>query len=65
MIGTPSGRRHEIIAGASAMAPWLLGVVPLGLVVGMNAPTSGVSPGLGLLTGPVISSGILLAALAA
>lgn len=64
MIGTPSGRRHEIIAGASAMAPWLLGVVPFGLV-GMNAPTSGVSPGLGLLTGPVISSGILLAALAA
>lgn len=39
------------------MLPWLVGVVPFGMVVGMNARTSGVSTAVGLATGSTIYSG--------
>jgi predicted branched-subunit amino acid permease len=39
------------------MLPWLVGVVPFGMVVGVNARTSGVSMAVGLLTGATIYSG--------
>jgi predicted branched-subunit amino acid permease len=39
------------------MLPWLVGVGPFGVVVGITARTSGVPVGIGLLTGVVIFSG--------
>ncbi|HSJ91696.1 MAG TPA: AzlC family ABC transporter permease [Ilumatobacter sp.] len=58
--GTRS-RRHrtvdDVVAGVRAMLPWLVGVVPFGMVVGMNARTSDVELGVGLLTGATIYSG--------
>ena len=53
----PTDRRAEISAGVRSMVPWLVGVVPFGMVVGMNARTSGVSTAVGLATGSTIYSG--------
>jgi predicted branched-subunit amino acid permease len=53
----PPDRRTEIRAGIRSMLPWLVGVVPFGMVVGMNARTSGVSTAVGLATGSTIYSG--------
>lgn len=53
----PTDRRSEIVAGVRSMIPWLLGVMPFGMVVGMNARTSGVSTAMGLATGSTIYSG--------
>jgi predicted branched-subunit amino acid permease len=53
----PIERRTEISAGIRAMLPWLVGVMPFGMVVGMNARTSGVSTVVGLATGSTIYSG--------
>ncbi len=53
---TPSTGR-EMIEGAWAMLPWLVGVVPFGLIVGMTAATSSVSTAVGLATGATIYSG--------
>lgn len=39
------------------MLPWLVGVVPFGMVVGVTARTSDVSTAVGLLTGATIYSG--------
>lgn len=50
-------RRTEIGAGIRSMLPWLVGVVPFGMVVGMNARASGVSTAVGLATGATIYSG--------
>jgi predicted branched-subunit amino acid permease len=54
---SPTDRRSEIGAGIRSMLPWLVGVVPFGMVVGMNARTSGVSTAVGLATGSTIYSG--------
>lgn len=53
----PTDGRTEIRAGIRSMLPWLVGVVPFGMVVGMNARTSGVSTAVGLATGSTIYSG--------
>lgn len=53
----PAARGAEIGAGIRSMLPWLVGVVPFGMVVGMNARTSGVSTAVGLATGSTIYSG--------
>lgn len=53
----PRPRRAEIDAGVRSMLPWLVGVVPFGMVVGMKAGTSDVSTAVGLATGSTIYSG--------
>jgi predicted branched-subunit amino acid permease len=49
--------RRDIAAGARAMAPWLAGVVPFGLVIGVSAAQSDVPTLAGWLTGPLIYTG--------
>ena len=53
----PRSRRNDLIGGTQAMLPWLVGVVPFGMVVGMTARTSDTSTALGLATGATIYSG--------
>jgi predicted branched-subunit amino acid permease len=47
----------ELAAGARAMLPWLLGVVPFGLVIGISAAHAAVPILAGWLTGPLIFAG--------
>src|ERR1700751_3189006 len=49
--------RRDIAAGARAMAPWLAGIVPFGLVVGVSAAQADVPALAGWLTGPLIYAG--------
>jgi predicted branched-subunit amino acid permease len=54
----PTSTRHAAFAGgASAMAPWLIGVVPFGLVIGVNAARADIPLAAGWLTGPLIFGG--------
>lgn len=50
-------RRHDLVAGARAMAPWLIGIAPYGLVIGVSAARAGMPTLAGWLTGPLIYSG--------
>ncbi|HET6531686.1 MAG TPA: AzlC family ABC transporter permease [Actinoplanes sp.] len=50
-------RRGDAAAGARAMVPWLLGVAPFGLVVGVSAARADIPTLAGVLTGPVIFAG--------
>lgn len=50
-------RRADAVAGARAMAPWLLGVAPFGLVIGVSAARADIPTLAGVLTGPVIFAG--------
>lgn len=50
-------RRHHLLAGARAMAPWLLGIVPFGLVIGVGAARADVSTFAGWLGAPLIFGG--------
>jgi predicted branched-subunit amino acid permease len=54
---TAEDRRRHVLAGASAMAPWLLGIVPYGVVIGISAAEANVPIFAGWLTGPLIFSG--------
>lgn len=47
---------REVLEGARAMLPWLVGLAPFGLIVGMTAASSN-SVLAGLATGPLIYSG--------
>jgi predicted branched-subunit amino acid permease len=49
--------RSDIAAGARAMVPWLAGVVPFGLVIGVSAAHADVPVVAGWLTGPLIYAG--------
>ena len=49
--------RSEIAAGARAMVPWLAGIVPFGLVIGVSAARADVPALAGWLTGPLIYAG--------
>src|SRR5437870_11995205 len=49
--------RRDVAAGARAMAPWLAGVVPFGLVIGVSAAQATVPTLAGWLTGPLIYAG--------
>jgi predicted branched-subunit amino acid permease len=51
------GSRAEVLGGARAMLPWLVGVVPYGLVIGVTVGASTVDAGAGLATGLTIYSG--------
>ena len=49
--------RSDIAAGARAMVPWLAGIVPFGLVIGVSAAQADVPTLAGWLTGPLIYAG--------
>jgi predicted branched-subunit amino acid permease len=49
--------RNHLLAGARAMAPWLLGIVPFGLVIGVSAARADIPLLAGWLTGPLIFGG--------
>ena len=49
--------RRDVAAGARAMAPWLAGIVPFGLVIGVSAAQADVPTLAGWLTGPLIYAG--------
>ena len=49
--------RRDIAAGARTMVPWLAGIVPLGLVIGVSAAQADVPTLAGWLTGPLIYAG--------
>lgn len=50
-------RDHPGVAGARAMLPWLAGIVPYGLIIGVSAARASIPTGAGWLTGPLIYAG--------
>jgi predicted branched-subunit amino acid permease len=48
---------RPFIDGAAAMGPWLVGIVPFGLTIGMTIGAGPVAPSVGLATGVTIYSG--------
>lgn len=49
--------RKDFLAGARAMTPWLMGVSPFGLVIGISAAQADIPTLAGWLTGPLIYAG--------
>jgi predicted branched-subunit amino acid permease len=49
--------RSDLAAGARTMAPWLAGLVPFGLVIGVSAAHADIPVLAGWLTGPLIYAG--------
>ena len=49
--------RSDIAAGARTMVPWLAGIVPFGLVIGVSAAQADIPALAGWLTGPLIYAG--------
>jgi predicted branched-subunit amino acid permease len=47
----------DLLGGARAMVPWLLGVVPFGLVIGVSAARAHIPLVVGWLSGPLIYAG--------
>jgi predicted branched-subunit amino acid permease len=56
-VATEVTRRSDLVAGARAMIPWLLGVVPFGLVIGISAAQADIPTFAGWLTGPLLYAG--------
>jgi predicted branched-subunit amino acid permease len=56
MIGSAADRK-DLVAGARAMMPWLVGVTPFGLVIGISAAQASIPTLAGWLTGPLIYAG--------
>lgn len=56
-VADPSASREALLAGARAMLPWLVAIVPYGLVIGVTVGASAIAPSVGLATGPAIFSG--------
>ena len=54
--GTRS-RVADVLAGARAMAPWLVGIVPFGLVIGVSAARADIPTFTGWLTAPILFGG--------
>jgi predicted branched-subunit amino acid permease len=50
-------RSADALLGAKAMLPWLAGVTPFGLVIGVSAAQADVSTLAGWLTGPLMAGG--------
>jgi predicted branched-subunit amino acid permease len=48
---------RDLASGARAMAPWLAGVTPFGLVIGVAAAQADIPTGAGWFTGPTIYGG--------
>ncbi len=57
-----SADRRDVAAGARAMVPWLAGIVPFGLVIGVSAARAHIPALAGWLTGPLIYAGSAQAA---
>lgn len=53
----PAGQLAAALGGARAMVPWLVGVAPFGLVIGVSAAQADVSTLAGWLTGPLLYGG--------
>ena len=51
------GTRLAVLEGARAMLPWLAGVVPFGLTVGVTIAESSIDPLVGWATGPLVYAG--------
>ena len=49
--------RRDVAAGARAMVPWLAGLIPFGLVIGVSAAQADIPALAGWLTGPLIYAG--------
>lgn len=49
--------RRDLLSGATAMLPWLTGIVPFGLVIGVRASSADIPTLAGLLTGPLLFGG--------
>src|SRR4029078_7361983 len=49
--------RRDVAVGARAMVPWLAGMVPFGLVIGVSAAHADIPALAGWLTGPLIYAG--------
>lgn len=49
--------RRTFLDGAMAMCPWLVGVVPYGIVIGVTIGASSITPAAGLASGTTIYSG--------
>jgi branched chain amino acid efflux pump len=49
--------RTDLLAGARAMTPWLIGLAPFGLVIGIGAAQASIPTLAGWLTAPLIYSG--------
>jgi predicted branched-subunit amino acid permease len=49
--------RSDLAAGARTMVPWLAGIVPFGLVIGVSAAQADIPTLAGWLTGPLIYAG--------
>jgi predicted branched-subunit amino acid permease len=56
-VGTSPTARAELIDGGRTMVPWLVGIVPYGLVIGATVGASSMAPAAGLATGATIYSG--------
>jgi predicted branched-subunit amino acid permease len=54
---TTTSARADFAAGTWAMLPWLVGVVPFGLMVGITVGSSSIDHGAGLATGFTIYAG--------
>jgi predicted branched-subunit amino acid permease len=54
---TMPGRVHDLVAGAKAMLPWLTGIVPFGLVIGVSAARAHIPTLAGWSTGPLLFGG--------
>ncbi|NED98138.1 branched-chain amino acid ABC transporter permease [Phytoactinopolyspora alkaliphila] len=53
----PAPLRADVLAGVRAMGPWLAGVTPFGLVIGVSAAQADIPAFAGWLTGPLIVAG--------
>ena len=51
------GSRAHYLGGARAMVPWLAGIVPFGLVIGVSASRADIPALAGWATGPLIYGG--------
>ena len=49
-----ANNHRELYSGARAMVPWLAGVAPFGLIIGVSSAHAGIPTLAGVLTGPVI-----------
>jgi predicted branched-subunit amino acid permease len=56
-VVTRPTRAAEFAGGVRAMAPWLAGVPPFGLAIGVSAAQADISTLAGWLTGPLIYAG--------
>jgi predicted branched-subunit amino acid permease len=53
----PTTLMAEFMGGIRAMLPWLAGITPFGLVIGVSAAQADFSTFAGWLTGPLIAGG--------